>query len=348
MAGCPWSDKGCFGSPGSVSSAPPDAVGGNWGIVGAAGPWRVPGGPPAASRPLGNAGLLASSFPPSSLASSSGMARVLSLSPPPSPPRSPLPRFKSRKPAEYEGKVAWESYAAQFDLLAAAQGWDQTEKAMQLATALRGPAIEVFGHLPPTQRASFPDIAEALRRRFGHRHQAEVYRAQLKKRTRQRGETLSQLAHDVEALVRRAYPTAGEEMVTVLARDAFLDALVDHQLQIYVRQAHPADVQVALARAMEFEAFMQTASSLSTFARPRSDVRGRKAQVKRGPASRAASPGAFGGRCWRCGEKGHVRARCPRERRALSTGLIVSPFSPAARTAAGLDTAPALAPARRR
>ncbi|MPC87890.1 hypothetical protein E2C01_082770 [Portunus trituberculatus] len=90
--------------------------------------------------------------------------RTLSLSPPPPPPRSPFPRFKSRKPAEYDGKVAWESYAAQFDLLAAAQGWDQAEKALQLATALRGPAIEVSGHLPPTQRASFPDIAEALRR----------------------------------------------------------------------------------------------------------------------------------------------------------------------------------------
>ncbi|XP_045127236.1 uncharacterized protein LOC123513870 [Portunus trituberculatus] len=208
-----------------------------------------------------------------------------------------FPLLQVSQACEYDGKVAWEFYAAQFDLLAAAQGWDQAEKALQLATALRGPAIEVFSHLPPTQRASFPDIAEALRRRFGHRHQAEVYRAQLKKRTRQRGETLSQLAHDVEALVRRAYRTAGEEMVTMLARDAFLDALVDHQLQIYVRQAHPADVQVALARAMEFEAFILTANSLSTFARPRSDVRGRKAQVKRRPASRAASPGAFCGRC---------------------------------------------------
>ncbi|MPC21898.1 hypothetical protein E2C01_014902 [Portunus trituberculatus] len=246
------------------------------------------------------------------------MARALSLSPPPSPPRSPFLRFKSHKPAEYDGKVAWESYAAQFDLLAVAQGWDQAEKALQLATALRGPSIEVFGHLPPTQRASFPDIAEALRHHFGHYHQAEVYRAQLKKRTRQRGEMLSQLAHDIEALVRRAYPMAGEDMVTVLARDVFLDALVDHQLKIYVKQAHPADMQVALARTMEFEAFMQTVSSLSTFAQPCSDVRGRKAQVKRRPASCVASPGAFSGRCWRCGEKGHVRAWCPRERRACS------------------------------
>ncbi|MPD06810.1 hypothetical protein E2C01_102638 [Portunus trituberculatus] len=130
MAGCRWPDKECFGSTGSVASAPPGAMDGDWGLVGAACPWRAPGGPLAASQPLGNAGLLASSFPPSSLASPPGMARALSLSPPPLPPRSPFPCFKSRKPAEYDSKVAWESYAAQFDLLVAAQGWDQAEKAL--------------------------------------------------------------------------------------------------------------------------------------------------------------------------------------------------------------------------
>lgn len=310
-----WPDVECCGRPGSAASAPCVAMGGGLGLLGGADQWRAPG---ALAAPRVSVDRTAPPFPPSPPHSPTASARRFSLSPPDTPPRRSSPRCKPRKPAEYDGRVAWESYAAQFDLLAAAQGWDEAEKALQLATALRGPAIEVLGHLPSTHRASFPAVAEALRRRFGHRHQAEVYRAQLKKRTRQRGESLSQLAHDIEALVRRAYPTAGEEMVTVLARDAFLDALMDHQLQIYVRQAHPADVQVALARAMEFEAFMQTASSVSVFARPRNDVRGRKAHVKRKVTSRETSPGGFGGRCWRCGEKGHVRARCPRERRTRS------------------------------
>ncbi|MPC48911.1 hypothetical protein E2C01_042697 [Portunus trituberculatus] len=47
-------------------------------------------------------------------------------------------------------------------------------------------------------------------------------------------------------------------MVMVLSRDAFVDALEDQQVQIYVKQAHPADVQQALAKAMEFEAFLYT------------------------------------------------------------------------------------------
>ncbi|KAK8397143.1 hypothetical protein O3P69_004678 [Scylla paramamosain] len=85
-------------------------------------------------------------------------------------------------------------------MLVSAQGWSEAEKALQLATALRGPDVEVLGHLPPAQRNCYGSEAEALRRRFGHHHHAEVYRARLKKRTRERGDTLSQLAQDVEGL----------------------------------------------------------------------------------------------------------------------------------------------------
>ena len=65
--------------------------------------------------------------------------------------------------------------------------------------------------------------------------QAEVYWEQLKGRTRQPGESLPQLAQGVESLVCRAYPLAPEEMVTVLSRDAFIDALEEQQLQTYVK-----------------------------------------------------------------------------------------------------------------
>ncbi|XP_045104410.1 uncharacterized protein LOC123499944 [Portunus trituberculatus] len=59
-----------------------------------------------------------------------------------------------------------------------------------------------------------------------------------------------------------AYPMAPEQIVMVLSRDAFVDALEDQQVQIYVKQAHPADVQQVLARAMEFEAFLYTTAAV--------------------------------------------------------------------------------------
>ncbi len=71
---------------------------------------------------------------------------------------------------EYDGKVAWEAYIAQFEMLASAQGWSEAEKALQLATALRGLAVEVLGHLLKVQHTCYGRVVEALRRRFGHHH----------------------------------------------------------------------------------------------------------------------------------------------------------------------------------
>lgn len=53
-------------------------------------------------------------------------------------------RSDRSKSAEYDGKVAWEAYFAQFEMLAKAQCWDEAERTLQLASALRGQAIEVL------------------------------------------------------------------------------------------------------------------------------------------------------------------------------------------------------------
>ncbi|KAG0718706.1 hypothetical protein GWK47_007516 [Chionoecetes opilio] len=122
-----------------------------------------------------------------------------------------------------------------------------------------------------------------------------------------RGEPLSHLAHELESLVCRAYPKAPEEMVVVLARDHFVDALIDQRLQIYVKQAHPEDVQVALARALEFESFLRTSGDVTEPTFPRRAIRARRAQTKTPPRQRRASTDAFKGSCWGCGRTGHKR-----------------------------------------
>ncbi|MPC19698.1 hypothetical protein E2C01_012625 [Portunus trituberculatus] len=113
-------------------------------------------------------------------------------------------------------------------------------------------------------------------------------------------------------------------MVTVLSRDAFVDALEDQQVQIYVKQAHPADVQHALARAMEFEAFLYTTAAAVTpyhrFAAqkpPRCHLPARRRQVQQRRMRRTSS-GEFNGFCWKCGKRGHRRSDCRSERMICS------------------------------
>ncbi|MPC39385.1 hypothetical protein E2C01_032920 [Portunus trituberculatus] len=108
---------------------------------------------------------------------------------------------KWRKPAEFDGKVPWEAYQAQFELLADVNGWSDGERALQLVTCLRGQTVEVLSHLAPAQRASYRYVVEALQCHFGDLQQAEVHRSCLKVRVRCRGELLTQLAQKAESLV---------------------------------------------------------------------------------------------------------------------------------------------------
>ncbi|MPC92690.1 hypothetical protein E2C01_087794 [Portunus trituberculatus] len=150
--------------------------------------------------------------------------------------------------------------------MARGHGWDNTEKAYQLIASLRGPASQVLAQLTNAQCSSYQRLAETLQQWFSVTLQAEVYWTQLKERARCQGEPLLWLAQDLEALVRRAYPGAPESMVTVLARDHFIDALGDQQLQIYVKQAHETTVQGALSKALEFEAFLRCTAKLAVHA----------------------------------------------------------------------------------
>ena len=111
---------------------------------------------------------------------------------------------------------------AEFELLAHAYCWDEHEKAVQLAASLKGPAVEVLGSLNAAQRSSYAELVSALERRYGHLHQAASYRVRFRKRVRARGETLQQLAQDLERLVLKAYPGATEATASLLLRDQFI------------------------------------------------------------------------------------------------------------------------------
>lgn len=205
--------------------------------------------------------------------------------------------------------MSLEAYLAQFEVVARAHGWNQEERAMHLVTSLKGPAVEVLSQLTPAQRESYTEVKGVLERRYGHQYQEEVYRARFRARVRGREETLQQLAQDLEHLVRKAYPRASEETTTLLMRDQFIDALEDAQLQIYVKQAHVANLQAALAMALEFESFVKTSAG-----RTKTDLERnhhfRRSRAKDGPGRNSARQ--FRGACWNCREKGHKKQDCRR------------------------------------
>ena len=253
------------------------------------------------------------------------------------------------KPQDYDGSVPWLAFRTQFEAIASIHGWSDRECLGELVACLRGPALEVFAHLPPADQNDYARLLTTLEQRFGCGKQEAWFRTQFRRRRRSPGESLSSLARDIEKLAFQAYPDAPRELRDSLACDQFLDALGDVDLQISVRQSRPAGLQDAVTGAVEIEAIRRSVKA--THGEPHSSagfaarqaVGNRDANVRDGNAEdfehrlkalenslkavqtqRGSASSRRGSaeevECWSCGERGHVRRSCPKRSRLQRHG----------------------------
>ena len=255
-------------------------------------------------------------------------------------PGTAVPKGAKVKPQEFDGKVSWSAYKAQFELISVNNEWGDAEKAAHLAASLKGTALELLGYLSPETRGDYAALVVALEQRFGTANQDQLFRAQLRSRVRGAGESLAMLAQDVERLAHCAYPRAPEGFRATIICDQFIDALQDVDMQIAVRQGRPANIQQALASALEYESIKRAASAGSSFSARKTHVpptgqnhlqedmlqqilrRIEELEDHRTPASssRLSSNNrgnrAASGPCWNCDQMGHLRRDCRKPKRA--------------------------------
>lgn len=160
-----------------------------------------------------------------------------------------------QKPISFDGSGLWESYYAQFEIVATLNNWNDHQKAAYLATSLKGPALAVLGNLAPEDRQNLDVLVVALKNRFGTSHQTELSRMKFKNRVKQRDESLPELAEDIERLSRLSYPDAPPTLRDVLARDQFVDALPEEDTRLRIKQERPQTLRRALESALELESF---------------------------------------------------------------------------------------------
>lgn len=121
-----------------------------------------------------------------------------------------------QRPPQYDDQSPWDAYKTQFEMLATVNRWTNQEKAAYLAVSLKGVAVNVLNSISPDKLYDYDALIIALEARFGNAHQAEVHRMKLKSRVRRREESLTELAEDVERLVRLAYPRADAPMMELI------------------------------------------------------------------------------------------------------------------------------------
>ena len=249
-----------------------------------------------------------------------------------------------QKPTTFDGSTLWESYYAQFEIVARINDWDDCQKAAYLATSLKGPALAVLGNLAPEDRQNLDVLLVALKNRFGSSHQTELSRVKFKNRIKQKDESFPQMAEDIERLCRLAYPDAPPTLRDVLARDQFIDALPDEDTRLRIKQERPKTLRKALEAALELESFQIAARQRVKVSRETELLRSKLdtdqkesekfSQLEEGKlemmkilerleksmklcldsvlaAAKAQrrSPKAPG--CWNCGDLNHIRRNCP-------------------------------------
>ena len=163
---------------------------------------------------------------------------------------------KWMKPDKFNGSGSVETFLAQFDICADYNGWTDKDKAAHLKCCLTGTAGQLIWDSGQPDAMSYSDLRQKLRRRFGSQDQQEKFQAELRARRRRRGETLAELYQDVRRLMTMAYPGEGtSSLCEQIAKDYFIMALADRDLELKIREREPQDLESAFKHAVRLEAY---------------------------------------------------------------------------------------------
>jgi len=157
------------------------------------------------------------------------------------------------KLSRYDGTTSLETFLAKFTSMVDYMNWNESDRYHHLCASLDGVASQILWDVGPN--GTVAKIIALLRTRFGNELQSERFRAELKARCRQPREPLQQLYLDVSKLVTLAYPGKSAELCNHVAKEAFVEALGDPQLQLKVLEREHKTIKYALAVASRFEAY---------------------------------------------------------------------------------------------
>ena len=162
---------------------------------------------------------------------------------------------RPKKVAKFDGKSNWGDYLVQFNIAAKLNNWDDTQKAMELATSLEGNARGVLVDLSANKQLDFEALTNKLTQRYELEGQLGVYQSQLHSRRRKRNESIPELVQDISRLVRKAYPAADEQIDSYMAVSSFITALANEAQELFVYQKEPKNLNEAGRAALSFETF---------------------------------------------------------------------------------------------
>ena len=151
----------------------------------------------------------------------------------------------------------WDSWISHFEGCAVINGWSNERKAQFLAVRIRGAALLQLQSLATGMRENYATLKEALREKFVPKEWVELHKAEFRARHREREEKLPDLASSLRRLVSQAYPEAVPDLQDSLAKDQFIDAVEDREIQMKLQESCPKTLDEAVSRALQIEAMYE-------------------------------------------------------------------------------------------
>lgn len=168
------------------------------------------------------------------------------------------PQRLHMKPEKFNGNGNFEAFLAHFQNCAVYNRWNDSDKAAHLRWSLSRTAAQL---LCGSEHLCFDELMDKLKRRFSGKGMEEKFQTELRCRRRKQSESLRELAQDISRLLSLAYPGNRSELAEHLARDAFLSALNDPDLELKVREREPRNLDETVSIAQRIEIFKKTVES---------------------------------------------------------------------------------------
>ena len=224
-------------------------------------------------------------------------------------------RFE-QQPCTFDGvSTNVHDYFIHFEAVSSWNNWSMSEMACQLIINLRGEAQTLLRFLKQNQLKDFEYLKNLLFQRFNPQERSAYFKFELKTCSVRLNENMIDFGHRFKTLCHKAHPDLFHELDSYFI-DLFVTSL-EKEMSKFVHFNHPKSLDEAIRFAVEFESFSLANGEIKFDQCEAKDdcivtclksgfekiaeavkkfVKKRKPKVKK---------------CFKCCEKGHVRARCP-------------------------------------
>ena len=160
------------------------------------------------------------------------------------------------KPDTFDGKVPLREFLSQFLLIARANNWDESTKAVALAASLRGKARSVLENLENFDNLDFVELKSKLELLFGEGNLTQNYYSLFTNRKQKFEEDLASFGAELERLSRLAYPECPFAVRDKIACAQFVSALSDRSLKRTLQLEGITSLNLAIERAKIVESLV--------------------------------------------------------------------------------------------